>query len=176
MLTALSLEFHKKKVRYALTGGLAVSVLGRLRSTLDVDLLVRRNDLMKVHRILRRLGFRRTHRTRNVSRYQGGRTRRGVVDLLHAFRPHSMAMLKRAKRRQLSGLGITLPILQVEDVIGLKIQAIANDSSRKAGDEADIEALARANRKQLNWRRIMEYYEIFNMTRDGLDLRRKVRR
>lgn len=176
MLEMLASEFHAKEVHYAVTGGLAVGILGAPRSTLDVDLLVQRNDLVKAHTILERLGYKRIHRTDNVSRYEGALVQQGVVDLLHAFRPHSLAMLKRARRRKLPGLGISLPVLQAEDVIGLKIQAIANDPARKIRDEADIEALAKANQKRLNWRRIMEYYEIFGMTRNGLELRKRVRR
>ena len=49
-------EFQKQKVKYVIVGGIAVNLLGSLRSTADMDILVEMSDsnLAKVVRTLTR--------------------------------------------------------------------------------------------------------------------------
>ena len=51
--------FQKQRVRYVLVGGIAVNLLGSLRSTADMDILVEMSDdnLAKVVTILKRKGY-----------------------------------------------------------------------------------------------------------------------
>ena len=53
-------EFQKQKVKYVLVGGIAVNLLGFLRSTADMDILVEMSDenLRKVVSILKKEGYR----------------------------------------------------------------------------------------------------------------------
>lgn len=52
-------EFNKKNIKYIIVGGLAVNLLGYLRSTQDLDILVEMtdNNLKKIVKILIKLGF-----------------------------------------------------------------------------------------------------------------------
>ena len=52
-------DFNKKKVKYIIVGGLAVNLLGYLRSTQDLDILVEMtsDNLKKIVRILIKSGF-----------------------------------------------------------------------------------------------------------------------
>ncbi len=52
-------EFQKQKVKYILVGGIAVNLLGSLRNTADLDLLVEMSDdnLAKVVKILKKRGY-----------------------------------------------------------------------------------------------------------------------
>ena len=52
-------EFNKQKIKYIIVGGLAVNLLGYLRSTQDLDVLVEmtEDNLKKIVKILVRLGF-----------------------------------------------------------------------------------------------------------------------
>ncbi len=52
--------FLKQKVRYVLVGGLAVNLLGAMRSTADMDILVEMSEenLKQVVRILQKQGYR----------------------------------------------------------------------------------------------------------------------
>jgi len=52
-------EFQKQKVKYVLVGGIAVNLLGSLRSTSDLDILVEMSNenLSKVVMILKKNGF-----------------------------------------------------------------------------------------------------------------------
>lgn len=53
-------EFQKQKVKYVLVGGFAVNLLGSMRSTADLDILVEMSDdnLKKIVRILKKCGYR----------------------------------------------------------------------------------------------------------------------
>jgi predicted nucleotidyltransferase len=51
--------FQKQKVKYVLVGGIAVNLLGSLRSTADMDILVEMSDenLAKIVCILKKMGY-----------------------------------------------------------------------------------------------------------------------
>jgi hypothetical protein len=53
-------EFQRQKVKYVIVGGIAVNLLGSLRSTADMDILVEMSNgnLRKVVTILKRRGYR----------------------------------------------------------------------------------------------------------------------
>jgi TPP-dependent 2-oxoacid decarboxylase len=53
-------EFKKQKVKYVLVGGIAVNLLGSLRNTADMDILVEMSDsnLKKIITILKNNGYR----------------------------------------------------------------------------------------------------------------------
>ena len=52
-------EFQKQKVKYVLVGGVAVNLLGLMRSTADLDILVEMSseNLSKIVRILKKKGY-----------------------------------------------------------------------------------------------------------------------
>lgn len=52
-------EFQKQKVKYVIVGGIAFNLLGGLRSTADLDMLVEMSDgnLKKLVNILKKYGF-----------------------------------------------------------------------------------------------------------------------
>ena len=52
--------FQKQKVKYILVGGIAVNLLGSMRGTADLDILVEMSDdnLRKIVKILKRYGYR----------------------------------------------------------------------------------------------------------------------
>lgn len=75
-------------------------------------------------------------------------------------------MLDRAERLSLVA-GVDIPVLQTEDIIGLKIQASVNNPSRALGDWNDIHRLVRhasETSSPLRWPLIEEYLAIFDQT------------
>lgn len=172
VVQAVATACEQHQVRYALIGGLALNALGRVRSTMDVDLLVHRDDLGKLHRILTELGYERYFESENGSQYRSKDFALGFIDVIHAFREWSVGMLSRAIQRPVFEGRPPAKVLQPEDVIGLKVQAMANDPKRRAQDQADIEELVILHhRKQLDWERIQQYYEIFGMGGEAKQLR-----
>jgi hypothetical protein len=173
VLSKLIEEFDRLRLRYAVIGGFALGVLGTPRLTMDVDFLIHRDDLNELHITLTALGYQRVFYTENVSQYQHEDAVWGSVDFIHAFRSISLAMLERAKKFPVFGGKRTLATLAPEDVIGLKVQARANDPQRAAKERHDIDTLAQHYGAKLDWDRIEEYYLAFGWIAEAKQLRER---
>lgn len=171
VLNTLLKEFEQRKIRYAVTGGFAVGALGVPRATMDLDFVVHRDDLKSLDEVMFRLGYRRGGHTENVSMYLHPDPAWGRIDCLHAFRKYTLAMLERAVLRPIFEGTQTIRVLAVEDVIGLKVQGIANNPIRRGRDQVDIEALMSLHSPSLDWTRIQEYYELFDLGEEARQLR-----
>lgn len=62
--------------------------------------------------------------------------------------------------------GLTVSSVDAEGIIGLKVQAMANDPTRRRQDEADILSLLRVNAGNLDLELIRSYFQAFDMTAD----------
>ena len=173
VLAALIRELDRFHIRYAAIGGFALGVLGVPRLTMDLDFLVHRDDLNKLHDILSTLRYKRIFYGENVSHYRHDDEAWGSVDFIHAFRKISLAMLERAKSYPAFGGKQSVKALEPEDVIGLKVQAMSNDPSRRSQDVSDIERLASLYGAKLDWQRIREFYDIFELTEEARSLQKR---
>ena len=89
---------------------------------------------------------------------------RGIrADFQHARRPISLDMLARAGRVDFAGH--TMPVVQAEDLIGLKIQAFHNNP-RRLQDLVDIQRLMTANWAKLDFDNVRAYFALFDRERD----------
>ncbi len=165
-------RFNNLDINYALIGGLALGAHGIPRGTVDIDFLVEREDMEKVDVIMNELGYECRYRTENVSQYVSPLRVFGEVDFLHAFRVASIEMLRRAETRKVFNGTMSIKVLRVEDLIGLKLQAIANDESRMSSDLTDIESLLSAHR-DIEWGLIEEYFSLFGFDKIFEELRSK---
>lgn len=159
-------EFAAAGIRYALIGGLAMAMRGVQRATLDVDFMLLLEDLGNAHERLLALGYQREFHSENVSHYLATDPALGRVDLLHAFRGPSLGMLERAEMLELVS-GLCLPVVHVEDLIGLKIQAAVNDPSRHRRDWSDIHLLvenASLHATPLDWDLLADYLALFDLS------------
>lgn len=159
-------EFAAAGIRYALIGGLAMAMRGVQRATLDVDFILLLEDLGNAHERLLALGYHRAFHSENVSHYLADNPALGRVDLLHAFRGPSLGMLERSEMLGFVG-GMSLPVVHVEDLIGLKIQAAVNDPSRHRRDWSDIHLLvenASFHGTSLDWDLLADYFALFDLT------------
>ena len=79
---------------------------------------------------------------------------------------------KRSGRRLISWDGYCPTHVKIlpEDIIGLKVQASANDKNRYAQDMIDIETLMRLHRGQLNLELVREYFTLFNKQKELEDI------
>ena len=68
-------------------------------------------------------------------------------------------MLERAEEKEIFGGELKIKVLKPEDLIGLKLQAVKNNPSRKEMDIADIKALVSAQQEPLDWPLIRGYAE-----------------
>jgi len=163
VLEKLLTAFREQDIRYALMGGFAIGLWGGSRSTVDLDFLVHRDDIQRIHSIVTALSYEIHHKTENVSQYTSSLKVFGGIDFIHAFRDASIEMLKRAVDKDILGGAIKIRTLIPEDIVGLKLQAIYNNPSRENIDMADIETLVSVNKENLNWELIQQYCSIFGM-------------
>ena len=171
VLQALLVAFERHQIRYAAIGGFAVGVLGTFRGTMDVDFLVHRDDLATLHTALTGLGYQRFMQTENVSHYRHADSQWGGLDFIHAFREISIEMLGRAKPVPIFQGSCTMRIAEPEDVIGLKVQAMANDPARRTKELSDIEQLMELYGNRFDWKRIQEFFELFELGEEARRLR-----
>lgn len=163
ILPELCRHLDEHSVRYALIGGFGMAMRGVQRATLDLDFILALEDLDKADEILRKLSFERHFHSENVSHYRRD-DQNWRVDLLHAFRSPALAMLDRSERLEIEG-GPSLPVAAVEDIIGLKVQAMSNDPSRAEQDWLDVRRLVAASRdlgQPLDWELIKQYFTLFD--------------
>jgi hypothetical protein len=173
VLDTLLAAFDHHRIRYAAIGGFAMGVLGAVRATMDLDFLVDREDLTKLHDLLTALGYQRVAHTENVSQYRHHDAAWGSVDFVLAFRRASLSMLSRAKSYPVFDGRRSVWAANPEDVIGLKVQAMANDPDRRSQEVADIERLAALYGANLDWERIQEFYDLFGLEEEAERLRKR---
>jgi len=150
---------------WAVIGGLAVGLRGYPRATLDVDILVRREALPRLDATLFGRGYRLEHRWEETSHYQPPPGQLCAIDALHAHRAYALAMLSRAEQIELGQGGLAPPVVQTEDLIGLKLQALVNDPARAWTETADMRRLleaAAASGRRLQRARLEDYFSLFD--------------
>jgi len=160
-LEELANRFQAQGIDFALMGGFALGIWGAQRATIDLDFLILLDDMEPAHTILTSLGYELRHKSENVSQYISPLKTFGEIDFLHAFRAVSKAMLQRAAKKEIFSAGLTIKVLQPEDIIGLKVQALTNDPSRKNIDFADIETLIHHYGSRLDWQLVKSYFDLF---------------
>jgi hypothetical protein len=153
-------------VCYAVIGGMAMALRGVQRTTFDLDVLLQLDQLPVAHAVLTEQGYTRVFRSENVSHYEHADSPLNRIDVLHAFRMPSRAMLERAEPISFGEAG-TLPVLPIEDLIGLKIQAATNAPRRALGDWNDIYRLviqAAESQANFDWGRVAGYLDLFGQS------------
>jgi len=134
------------------------------RTTTDLDFMLTLKDLETANKVLLEKGHERTFYSENVSHFQSQDTTWGRVDVLHAFRGPSLSRLERAELIEVDS-GLKVPVVQIEDLVGLKLQAAVNDPKRAIRDWSDIQMLrqhAGARRQILDWELISDYLALFD--------------
>ncbi|KJS00828.1 MAG: hypothetical protein VR65_11390 [Desulfobulbaceae bacterium BRH_c16a] len=157
-------SFEKENLQYGLIGGFALGVMGILRSTMDIDILLLVDDLDKADKILTGCMYSCVHRSPHLSQYTSGLKPLGSIDILHASKTISKEMLSRVERFRVFNKYM-IPVLSPEDIIGLKVQAIANDAQREATDIYDMRLLLEyqlQRKRRIDWELLDEYFSLFN--------------
>jgi predicted nucleotidyltransferase len=168
-------KFEDENIRYGLIGGFAMGVLGILRTTIDIDLLLFIEDLEKAERILKDATYTCRYKTEHVSQYTSDVKPLGNIDILHASKQISRGMLERTKKYRVFD-AYTVPVLAPEDIIGLKVQAFSNNPSRRNGDVQDIRLLlehASHDKYPVDWELLEDYFSLFNQDDLCAELKRE---
>ena len=111
---------------------------------------------------MRLQGYEAVHRNDQVGNYLSRDPVLGRIDFLFVRRERGVAILKRASEHEV--MGEPVKVAEASDLIGLKVQAYANNPSRRYGDLDDIARLIRAGGVDLV--RVREYFRLFECERD----------
>lgn len=155
-------RLNKSGIDFAFIGAIAVGMAGYRRFTEDIDFLVLSDDRKKVHKIMTDLDYKITKETEEFALYDSDVKIFGSVDFLFAHRKHTLNMLKRAKLRKFLDGALSAKVVNSEDIIGLKVQAIENNPERAEKDMLDIENIIKINKNTLDLNLIREYFRLFN--------------
>lgn len=82
-------------------------------------------------------------------------------------------MLERAIEKDIFDGELKIKVLKPEDIIGLKLQAVANDKDRITSEYADIEALLGLYKGNLEWSLLREYFSLFNQEKEFVRLNKR---
>ena len=158
-LRELDSAFREHQIGYAAIGGLAVNAHGFMRATRDIDLIVLVEDAQKVQAIALGLGYRILDDGKEIASYVRDLQR---FDVMHAQRPISRDLLGRAVEINVDGMKV--PVIPVEGLIGLKVQAY-NDNPKRLQDVMDMVELFRINQQTLNMDEVRSYFRLFDRER-----------
>lgn len=154
---------RRGEFRVALIGGFALPFHGVRRATGDVDFLVEGAGGEALDADLLAARFRCLHRSQNAAHYAAPRRDLSSIDAVYARRPASLAMLDRAPERPIASADFPVAVVDVEGIIGLKVQAIANDPKRRRRDVDDIVALLERSLPTVDLALLREYFALFEM-------------
>jgi predicted nucleotidyltransferase len=165
VIERITTQFDEENIRYALIGGFAMALRGVQRATIDLDFILMLEDLDAAEAIFMQAGYQRAFRSDNVSHYISEDNELGRIDILHVFRGPTLSMLERADRIETSP-DASLPVVQIEDIIGLKIQASVNNPKRVTRDYADIRMIlenAAEIEQPIDWELLEDYLNLFKL-------------
>ena len=156
-ITEFTNELQKESIIYGIIGGLAVFAYGGERTTFDVDFLIHAKNRANVENIAKRLKLKVVNENEEVIQLSGPIQ----IDIIFANRPLTQAMLARVKP-----IGkLPFPVVAVEDLIGLKIQAFAGNRSREYTDKGDILTIFR-NVPNIDLDKVKQYADIFGVWKE----------
>lgn len=150
----------REGIRVAAIGGLAVVAHGVVRATEDLDFLVDRDDAARLDRCMHDQGFQTLHRSDDAANYLRDALR---IDFLFAHRPIARQLLAGA--HAMCVFDQSLRVVDAEGIIGLKLQALANDP-RRVQDASDIRDLLRIQHTRLDLERVRSYFRLFDREAD----------
>jgi hypothetical protein len=140
VLDELTGFFADHELRWAVIGGVAMAAYGLARTTLDLDFVAERSAQEAIVRHLEAQGYRTLYRSEGYSNHQHDDAERGRVDF--AYVSGETAQRLFAQVRQVSGPGgSAIQVPSPEHVAAMKVHAMANDTTRKDHELADLRFL-----------------------------------
>jgi len=165
VIETVTSQLDTEGVRYSLIGGFAMALRGVQRSTIDLDFILMLEDLEKADDIFQKCGYTRAFRSENVSHYISDELELGRIDILHAFRGPTLGMIEQSDRIEVAN-GYTLPVVKIEGIIGLKVQALVNDPKRATSDWSDIRIMLETCSEAdqiVDWDLLKDYLDLFQL-------------
>jgi len=158
---ALAASAESEGLESVLVSGNAVNLHAYFRTTFDVDLLVRDNDLERWLSFLKQRGYTIFHRTPNFIRLRFAPDPAGAlpVDLMLAD-AQTFSTIQRESRRCDIGNGLSLVIPSPLHLIAMKLHALRSPQRFESGvDLQDVKHLIKAAKIDISNREFIEIAE-----------------
>ncbi len=127
---------------WALIGGLGLAAFGMERFTLDLDLVVPGAEQDEIVTFMDQLGYELLHRSRAFSSHVHARSEMGRVDFMYVYGDTAERVFE-ARRFAEGASGRPVPVASPEHLAAMKVQAMAEDPTRRFQDLADVQFLLR---------------------------------
>jgi predicted nucleotidyltransferase len=154
-------KLNRDLIPYAVIGGFALHFWGYSRETHDLDFIIRAAQRDYIRNTMKEIGFTAFYESENVGHYEKGNSR---VDFIFSSKPHGAQLLNRACDKDF--LEMKLKVALPEDIIGLKVQSLANNPLRWLKEMADSENLMMENKGKLDVDLIGDYFALFKKEKD----------
>jgi hypothetical protein len=141
-VTAILRLADKRGLARLLIGGNAVILLGYIRNTVDLDLLLPERDRSRWLDLLRELGYRFFHGVRAFAQFEPPTPEMAPVDLMFVEQDTWEKLIDGAREADLGGQSVLLP--RPEYLVALKLHAAASPTrSKPEVDWEDIRQILR---------------------------------
>lgn len=174
VLETLLKRFVGQNIDFVLIGGFAVGAAGFSRATQDIDFMVRLEDADRINKIMTDLDYKLLQKSSEFALYASDIEVFGRVDFLFAHRERTLKMMQRASEKSIMGGKTKVKVLSAEDIIGLKVQSMANNPKRASKDLVDIENILLANKEKLDMDLIREYFSLFGKEKDLIHILERI--
>jgi len=162
----LDAAFKERGLGWAVVGGVALALHGLSRLTMDLDVVVDGERQAQVLECLDQLGYRRLHVSRGYSNHLHPEPSWGRVDVLYVRGDTREKVLEEAKP-QSGPREITVPVVDPEHLIAMKVFACRSSPGRRAQDLADIRGLAKVTAiPEERIRKIFARYDALDLWED----------
>lgn len=136
-------HLRRRRIPWALIGALARSAYGLPRYTSDIDLLSDGRHANRISEVMAGLGYQTLQLTEAFAQFTSEMNVLGKIHFLFVRTPDGIRILEDRARITDETLG-EIDVVQPTDYLVLKLMAVANNPSRRAGDEADMVSLLKA--------------------------------
>lgn len=134
--------FQKRKIRYAVIGGVGLGGYGMSRATVDLDFVVDGEAQPEIIRFLESLGYQTLHRSTGYSNHKHAEPAKGGIDVVYVRQPTTNRIFDDARILDGPG-GMRVPVPRPEHLAAMKVVAMKDNPARTLLDMADIQFLAR---------------------------------
>ena len=132
--------FDREKIRYALVGGLAVHVWGRIRPTKDADFAVPLADQQRVVTFAESLGYETQNLNAAFSNHHHSAAEWGHVDFLYLNGPTAERVFAAVVPKEVLP-GRPIPVASAEHLAMMKALAMKNFPHRALYEGEDVRVL-----------------------------------
>ncbi len=152
--------FSKEGIDFALIGAFALKAYGYVRSTQDVDFLVRARDQQRIVGFLESIGYETLHLTRGFSNHLHSIRSLGRIDFVYVEGETAEKMFLEAHPLLILE-NLSVPVVRPEHLIALKVFAMKNDPQRTFREMADIQQILRW--PGINREEVRGYFEKYGL-------------